>query len=291
MTEDRKVALVTGASRGVGRAAAVSLAKAGFDVVVTARTVREGDGFDVSHDGTRRALPGSVESTAEQVRAQGREALPLALDLTDPLSIGLAVGKVIEHWGHVDVLVNNAIYTGRGAQAAILDLSLADLRDEIDIDVMGPLALISLLVPGMIERGGGTVLNVTSGVAYTDPLDTGSYGVGYAVGKGGLFKVSGILAVELGDRGLRSYNVHPGFILTERMQLHVAEQEGLDLAYAAPAEVCGEVIAWLADDPKDPPRNGSLIESQPFCAEHGLVEGWPPADRAAGDPRLAPGRA
>jgi NAD(P)-dependent dehydrogenase (short-subunit alcohol dehydrogenase family) len=156
---------------------------------------------------------------------------------------------------------------------------------------MGPLALISLLVPGMIERGGGTVLNVTSGVAYTDPLDMGSYGVGYAVGKGGLFKVSGILAVELGDRGLRSYNVHPGFILTERMQLHVAEQEGLDLAYAAPAEVCGEVIAWLANDPKDPPRNGSLIESQQFCAEHGLVEGWPPADRAAGDPRLASGRA
>src|SRR6202042_1439969 len=89
MTSDRRVALVTGASRGVGRAAAVSLAKAGFDVVVTARTVREG--FDVAHDGTRRALPGSVESTAELVRAEGREALAVGLDLTDPLSIGLAV--------------------------------------------------------------------------------------------------------------------------------------------------------------------------------------------------------
>ena len=104
---------------------------------------------------------------------------------------------------------------------------------------------------------------MTSAVAYIDPLDMGSYGVGYAVGKAGLFKAAGILAVELGDRGLRAYNVHPGFIRTERMELHVADQEGLDLTHAAPPEVCGEVMAWLADDPtEDPPVNGSLMESQ-----------------------------
>jgi hypothetical protein len=77
-----------------------------------------------------------------------------------------------------------------------------------------------------------------------------------------------------------SYNIHPGFIATERMQLHVADQEGLDLTMAAPAEVCGAVVAWLADDPVDPPPNGSLIESQDFCAERGLVEGWPVAAQA-----------
>ena len=275
-THDRRVALVTGASRGVGRAIAISLAKVGFDVVVTARTVREGDGFDVSHDGTSRPLPGSIESTAEAVRALGREALAVALDLSDPLSIGTAVGRVLEAWGHVDVLVNNGIYTGRGAQASVLDLSLADLREEIDVDIVAPLTLISLLVPAMVERGKGTVLNITSAVAYVDPLDMGSYGIGYAVGKAGLFKAAGILAVELGDRGLRAYNVHPGFIRTERMELHEAAQEGLDLSRAAPPEVCGAVVAWLADDPTDdPPRNGSSIESQKFCAERGLVEGWP----------------
>jgi NAD(P)-dependent dehydrogenase (short-subunit alcohol dehydrogenase family) len=278
MATDRRVALVTGASRGVGRAIAVSLAKVGFDVAVTARTVREGSGFDISHDGTLRDLPGSVESTAAAVRAEGREALPVAMDLADPLSIGLAVGQVLEAWGHVDVLVNNAIYTGRGAQASVLDLSLADLREEIDVDIVAPLTLISLLVPAMVERGKGTVLNITSGVAYTDPLVMGSYGIGYAVGKAGLFKAAGILAVELGDRGLRAYNVHPGFIRTERMELHVADQEGLDLSWAAPPEVCGAVVAWLADDPSEdenPPKNGTNIESQQFCKERGLVEGWP----------------
>jgi NAD(P)-dependent dehydrogenase (short-subunit alcohol dehydrogenase family) len=283
MTSERRVALVTGASRGVGRSIAIELAKVGFDVAVTARTVREGSGFDISHDGTLRDLPGSVESTAAAVREQGREALPVAMDLADPLSIGLAVGQVLEAWGHVDVLVNNAIYTGRGAQASVLELSLRDLREEIDVDIVAPLTLMKLLVTQMVERGKGTILNVTSGVAYTDPLDMGSYGIGYAVGKAGLFKAAGILAVELGDKGITAYNVHPGFIATERMALHVADQEGLDLSFAAPPEVCGAVTAWLANDPTDnPPKNGTLIESQQFCAERNLVPGWTPAGRYAG---------
>ncbi len=283
MASDRRKALVTGASRGVGRAAAIALAEAGFDVAVTARTVREGEGFDIGHDGNSRSLPGSVESTAEIARSKGVDALAVPMDLTEPMSIGLGVGQVLEAWGRVDVLVNNAIYTGQGAQAAVLDATMAHLRDEVAIDLMAPLALISLLVPGMIERGGGAVLNVTSGVAYTDPLDMGSYGIGYAVGKGGLFKVAGILAVELGDRGLRAHNVNPGFIYTERMQLHMAELEGLDPAMAAPPEVCGKVVAWLADDPQPAPRNGSLVESQQTCHELGLVPGWsgPAGARAA----------
>ena len=62
----------------------------------------------------------------------------MRMDLADPLSIGLAVGQVLEAWGHVDVLVNNAIYTGQGAQASVLDLKLADLREEIDVDIVAP---------------------------------------------------------------------------------------------------------------------------------------------------------
>ena len=140
---------------------------------------------------------------------------------------------------------------------------------------MGPLTLSSALVGPMVERGGGTVINVTSAVAYIDPTVMGSYGIGYAVGKAALFKAAGVLAVELGDRGIRAYNLHPGFIATERMALHAADQEGLDLSKAAPPEVCGSVVAWLADDPPDPPPNGGLVESQEFCARLGLVAGWP----------------
>ena len=276
MHSERRRALVTGASRGVGRAAAVCLARAGFDVAVTARTLHEGTGSDVAHDGTLRPLPGSVQATAELVRREGVAALEVAMDLADPLSVGRATGEVLGAWGHVDVLVNNAIYTGRGAQARVLDVSMSDLREELEVDVVGPLALVSMLVPKMVERGGGTIINVTSAVAYIDPLVMGSYGVGYAVGKAALFKVAPILAVELGDRGIRAYNVHPGFIATERMALHAAAQEGLDLSAAAPPEVCGAVVAWLAGGPADPPGNGTLIESQPLCADLALVDGWPP---------------
>jgi NAD(P)-dependent dehydrogenase (short-subunit alcohol dehydrogenase family) len=273
---DRRRALVTGASRGVGRASAVALARAGFDVAIAARTAEEGQGFDVAHDGVRRALPGSVASTADLVRAEGRQALAVPVDLRDTEAVRGAAELVLEAWGGVDVLVNNAIYTGRGAQAPVLEASMDELADELAVDVLAPLALISLLVPGMVARGGGTVLDVTSAVAYVDPLEMGSYGVGYAVGKAGLFKVAGILAVELGDRGIRAYNVHPGFILTERMALHMAEVAGLDASRAAPPEVCGSVVAWLADDPSPAPPNGSLVEAQDLCAELGLVDGWPP---------------
>jgi len=210
------------------------------------------------------------------VRAAGRRALALPADLTDLDAVRAAADTVVAEWGGVDVLVNNAIYTGRGAQAPILDVSVGDLTDELTVDILAPLALISVLVPGMVERGGGAVLNVTSAAGYVDPLVMGSYGVGYAVGKAGLFKVAGILAVELGDRGIRAYNVHPGFILTERMALHMADVAGLDPSRAAPPEVCGSVVAWLAAGPSPEPANGSLIESQELCAELGLVPGWPP---------------
>lgn len=274
-------ALVTGASRGVGRACVLALAEAGFDVAVLARTAEDGQGYDVAHDGTRRSLPGSVAGTAGLVRAMGRQALEVPVDLTDLDAVRAAAGAVLDVWGGVDVLVNNAIYTGRGAQAPVLEVSLADLTDEMTVDVLAPLALISALVPGMVDRGGGSVIDVTSAAAYVDPLEMGSYGVGYAVGKAGLFKVAGILAVELGDRGIRAYNVHPGFILTERMALHMAEVAGLDAGRAAPPEVCGSVVAWLADDPSPAPPNGSLVEAQELCARLGLVEGWPAAGAAS----------
>ncbi|HLN16189.1 MAG TPA: SDR family oxidoreductase [Acidimicrobiales bacterium] len=270
------MAFVTGASRGVGKAAALSLAGAGFDVVVTARTVREGEGVDRSHDGTLRPLPGSIESTATEVEAKGRQALALPLDLLDPVAIGTAVATVLERWGRIDVLVNNAIYTGVGAQMPILDTTMANLTDELAVDVMAPLTLIKLVVPGMVARGGGTVINVTSAAGYVEPVDMGSYGVGYAVGKAGMHKIAGILAVELGDQGIRAFNVHPGFIITERMQLHMADLVGLDLSKGAPPEVCGEVVAWAATSPDADRLNGRNIESQALCAELGLVPGWPP---------------
>src|SRR5262245_29334379 len=111
----RKVAFVTGASRGIGKACAVHLAPAGFDVAVTTRTVNEGEVRE--HSSTVRSsntkpLPGSLATTAALVEATGVRALALPADLLDRASLAAAATTVLERWGRVDVLVQNGRYIG-----------------------------------------------------------------------------------------------------------------------------------------------------------------------------------
>src|SRR3954454_24616965 len=109
MAEPVRTALVTGASRGIGKANAIALAEAGFDVAITARTVHEGDGRD---SGSGRVLPGSLDTTEAAIAAAGQRSLPIAMDLMEDASIDAAVRRLIDAWGMPDVLVNNAIYQG-----------------------------------------------------------------------------------------------------------------------------------------------------------------------------------
>jgi len=103
-------AFVTGATRGIGRAIAIGLAEAGFDVALSGRTRKEGDGREEDANGAPTPLPGSLETSAGDVRARGRQALEIALDLRDPDSIERGAAAVLDAWGGVDVLVNNAMY-------------------------------------------------------------------------------------------------------------------------------------------------------------------------------------
>ena len=106
-----RTALVTGASRGIGRAIALALAGDGYDVAVTARTVREGTG--------QFGLPGSLERTVAEIEALGRRALAVPLDLLDRDALVPAVDRVLDEFGHLDVLVNNAIYVSEGGLAPV----------------------------------------------------------------------------------------------------------------------------------------------------------------------------
>jgi hypothetical protein len=139
---ERKVAFVTGASRGIGKASAVALARAGFDVVVTARTLREGESD----------APGSLETTAAAVRGAGREALPVFLDLLERDSLAAAVRRALDGWGRIDVLVNNAIYVGPETMQHLLDLTPESVERILRANVVAQLALLQLVLPGMLER-------------------------------------------------------------------------------------------------------------------------------------------
>src|ERR1700681_680497 len=281
-TTPRRVALVTGASRGIGRAAAIALAGAGLDVAITARTVREGDMVDAVHTGGE-PVPGSLETTARHIETAGSRALPIRADLLERASLLSLTERVLEEWGRVDVLVNNAVHTGPGSMDLFLDLDIATIEAQLEANVVAQLVLIKSLLPHMLERGEGTIIDITSAVATSDPpvpTGQGGWGLGYAVTKGAFHRVAGILAVELGPRGIFIVNVDPGYVLTERM---VDRQERLGLAghyRGAPPSVPGAVVAWLAtgapgvteDERKT--LNGSTISAQRVALERGLHADW-----------------
>ena len=272
--------LVTGASRGIGKAIAVHLARAGFDVAVSARTLAEGERRE--HSSTVRRsdtspLPGSLATTVGLVEAEGVRSLTVQCDLTDRPSVVAAADTVLAAWGSVDVLVNNGRYVGPGHMDRFVDTPLELLDQHLEANVMAPLTLIAHLLPSMLARGSGTIVNITSSAGYEDPpapAGDGGWGLGYALSKAALHRVAGVLAVELGERGIRAYNIQPGFVATERMAQDMAAF-GFEASSGAPADVVGAVTAWLVTHPEAVQPNGGTVQAQDVCRELALLPGWP----------------
>jgi NAD(P)-dependent dehydrogenase (short-subunit alcohol dehydrogenase family) len=268
------VALVTGASRGIGKGAAVALAEAGFDVAIAARTVHEGEGRDeIEPD---RTLVGSLDSTAAAIEATGRKVLPVRMDLLDRSTWAAAVDTVLAQWGRVDVLVNNARHQRFDHKARFLDVELESIELELDANLLVPVVLSKKVLPGMVERGSGTIINLTSGAGYRDPdavAEKGGWSTSYALAKGGLHRLAPMIAMELGDRGIRAYNLNPGFVITEKNESRIASL-GMGIHVGARPYVPGAVAAWLATSPDALELNGRTINAQPFAIERGIVEEW-----------------
>ena len=272
-----RVAFVTGASRGIGKATAIALAQAGFDVAIGARTVREGEGLDDSGRAGDRPMAGSLETTAALVAAEGARALPVAIDLLDRASLAAAVRRVVDEWGAIDVLVNNAIHTGPGSMDRFEDTTIEMVETKLDANAVAQLVLVKLVLPVMLERGSGTIVDITSHVATNDPpapAGEGGWGLAYAMSKGAFHRIPGFLAVEYGHRGIRAFNVDPGFVITERMVTAQAEL-GLEGRYrGAPPSVPAAVVAWLCSGDNDAAVNGATVLAQKVALERGLHPDW-----------------
>jgi NAD(P)-dependent dehydrogenase (short-subunit alcohol dehydrogenase family) len=279
------VAFVTGASRGIGKAIAVHLARAKYDIALTARTVQEGEQREHSSTLTRSdtsSLPGSLSSTAQLVEAEGVRCMTVPADLLDRQSMIAAADAVLAAWGRIDVLVNNGRYIGPGHMDRFLDTPLELLDAHLEANVMSPLALCKQVLPGMIDRGSGVIVNITSGAAVHDPpaaAGAGGWGLGYGSSKAALHRAAGIFTLELAGNGIRAYNVQPGFIATERMAQDMTAF-GFDSSTGAPPDVMGAVVAWVVTDPEGAEQVidhelGRYVEAQDVCRDLGLLPGWP----------------
>ena len=150
---------------------------------------------------------------ARRVRDQGRRSLELVADLHDHDALRAAVDRVTTDWGGIDLLVNNAVDTAPGSMVPILDLDVAQLEAKLAANAVAPFVLIQAVLPGMLATGRGTIVDVTSHTATADPpgpVGQGGWGVAYAASKAAAHRFAPLLAVELGDRGIRAYNLDPG---------------------------------------------------------------------------------
>jgi len=186
---DAPVAIVTGASSGIGEAAARCLARAGFRVALAAR---------------RGEL---LEAIGKAISEAGGSALPVPTDLADESATARLVARTLEAFNRVDVLVNDA---GFSPAAALEQLSRAELRQVFEVNLLGALQLVAQLAPVMREQGGGRIINVGSLAARVPaPL-----AVAYSATKGGMHAANDCLRLELAPWNIRVVRIVPGFVDT-----------------------------------------------------------------------------
>jgi 3-oxoacyl-[acyl-carrier protein] reductase len=193
------VALVTGGSRGIGKAAAVLLGQEGARVAVTYRDQRD-----------------KAEAVVKEIEDTGSEAMAVALDLASLESVDGAAHAVLDRWGHIDVLVNNAVQWGDRMfwdMPPFEDLPPDEWRGSLRSNIEGSYAAIQAVLPSMRAQGWGRIVNVSSAIAADGLPGSGPY----AAAKAALHGLTRTLAKELGPAGILVNVVMPGLTLTERV--------------------------------------------------------------------------
>jgi NAD(P)-dependent dehydrogenase (short-subunit alcohol dehydrogenase family) len=236
----KRVALVTGGGRGIGREIALALAREGCAVAVAARTMRE------------------VEEAAAAVRLAGPAALAVPLDVTDPAAVGRAVAQVADTLGPVDVLVNNA---GIAGSAPLLKTEPEMWERHLKVNVTGPYLMTRAVLGGMLDRGWGRVINIASLAG----LYGAPYVTAYTASKHALVGFTRALALEVSGQGVTVNAICPGYVATDivwNAARNIEQKTGksFDQAVEAlarinpggrllqPAEVAAAVVKLFYDD-------------------------------------------
>jgi len=260
-----QVAIVTGSSRGIGKRTAIALARRGARLVVTARTVET----------AQSELPGTIGQTVKEIEAAGGEAVAVAADLANEEHLQQIVRTAVDRFGGVDILVNNAAVTvGYNWSAPLLEMPRADWLHHFAVNVHAPFTLMQLVVPSMAARGGGRILNVTTGSAEAHRLveepspassvryyhgdETGGipapgasmntpalWSPAYFASKRALDRMSNVLAPQLVARNVFIVGVMPGWVATESAEANTELGERAD-AQMVSMGVPARILAYFA---------------------------------------------
>jgi NAD(P)-dependent dehydrogenase (short-subunit alcohol dehydrogenase family) len=243
-----QVALVTGASSGLGRATVLALARAGADIGLLARNEND------------------LQRVAAEIAAIGRRALPLPVDLADAEQIAVAVGRTVETFGRVDILVNAA---GTDVPGQVVDLPIDGWDRVLDVNLRAPFVLAKAVFPHMQHAGRGTIVNISSVAGKRGWANAAAY----CASKFGLTGFTQALAAEGKPHGIRACILYPGGMATSWGAWSPAERDAQDRASlpatkALPPDEVAALIVWIASAPPELVLNEAIVTP----LEEG---GWP----------------
>ena len=249
MSMEGLVAVVTGSSRGIGKGIAKVFAEEGARVAVVARSEEEGG-----------RLPGNIHLTVQEIQQAGGQAIAIRCDVTDEEQIQAMATAVMDAYGRIDVLVNNA---GIQVNVELLDLQTRHWDLTMRVNLRGPFLCCKHLAPIMVQQGSGSIINITSGAGET----VRPSGISYSVTKAGLNMMTLGLAQELEEHNIAVNALNPGGIKTEGAVL--VRPPDFDWTGWDSPEVVGAAAAWLAQqNPKT--FTGHVVDRGEFGKTWGI---------------------
>jgi NAD(P)-dependent dehydrogenase (short-subunit alcohol dehydrogenase family) len=265
-----KVVVITGASRGMGKQAALSFARRGANVVIAARTV--------DPDNT---LPGSLGETVREIEALGAGVLAVQTDMAKEADLKKLIDAAVDRFGGVDILINNAAATtGSMWGKTFLELTREEWLYQFDVNTHAPFTLMQLVVPIMEARGGGRIINITTGSAEAlrqveEPRAADSLGgwslefPGYLASKRAVDRLANCIAPGLARRNIAVIGLHPGLVQTELVDIRVKEN-GLDNTTAVPMGVPARMMVYFAACESPDEYSGRIFFAEREMAAMGI---------------------
>ncbi len=249
-----KVAIVTGASRGIGKAIALGLAAQGAAVVAAARSETQVD----------PCLPGTIHQTVAAIQASGGRARAARCDVTDEASVQAMVEETVQAYGRIDVLVNNA---GVAFGRSILETSLKRWELVLKVNLTGAFLCSRAVLPHMAAQGRGAIVNISSLAADEKGPGLVNTGVAYAVAKAGLDRLTWGLAAEAGRHGVAVNGLKPVKVVdSEGMRFWSSEEERKDWTTPDKMVACAVFLAGQHAGAV----SGVVATDEEYFAWHGL---------------------